>query len=102
MLYKIFSKVLANCLKKILPLIISEHQSAFTKDRLISNNIMVAFETLHCLQRYNFGSHGYMANKLDMSKAYDRVEWSFLEGIMRKMGFNEGWIKLIMVTQQRG
>ena len=74
MLYKNFSKVLANRLKKILPLIISEHQSAFTKDRLISDNIMVAFETLHCLQRYNSGSHGYMAIKLDMSKAYDKVE----------------------------
>ena len=74
MLYKIFSKVLANRLKKILPLIISEHQSTFTKDRLISDNIMVAFETLHCLQRYNSGSHGYMAIKLDMSKAYDKVE----------------------------
>ena len=89
-LYKIFSKVLANRLKKILPLIISEHQFAFTKDRLISDNIMVAFETLHCLQRYNSSSHGYMAIKLDMSKAYDRVEWHFLKGIMRKMGFNEG------------
>ena len=97
MLYKIFSKVLANCLKKILPLIISEHQSAFTKDRLISDNIMVASETLHCLQRYNSGSHGYMAIKLDMNKAYDRVEWLFLEGIMRKISFNEGWINLIMV-----
>ena len=29
---------------------------------------------LHCLQRYNFGSHAYMAIKIDMSKAYDRVE----------------------------
>ena len=67
-LYKIFSKVLANYLKKVLPSIITEHQSAFTKDRLISNNIMVAFETLHCLQRYKSGSHGYMTVKLDMSR----------------------------------
>ncbi|KAK9983964.1 hypothetical protein SO802_033489 [Lithocarpus litseifolius] len=58
---------------------------------------MVAFETLHCLQRYNSSRHGYTAIKLDMSKAYDRVEWHFLEGIMKKMGFNEGWIKLIML-----
>ena len=96
-LYKIFSKVLANHLKKVLLSIITEHQFAFTKDRLISNNIMVAFETLHCLQRYKSGSHGHMAVKLDMSKAYERVEWPFLEGIMRRMGFNEGWINLIML-----
>ena len=58
---------------------------------------MVTFEILHYLQRYNSGSHSYMAIKLDMSNAYDRVEWNFLEGIMWKMGFNEGWINLIMV-----
>ena len=81
-LYKIFSKVLANRLKKILPKIITEHQSAFTKDRLISDNILVAFETLHCLQKYNSKTHDFMALKLDMSKAYDRVEWPFLEEVM--------------------
>ena len=70
-LYKIYSKVLANRLKKLLPSIITEHQSAFTKDRLISNNILVAFETLHSMQKYKGGSYGYMALKLDMSKAYD-------------------------------
>ena len=97
MLYKIFCKVLTNRLKTVLPSIITEHQSVFTKNRLISDNIMVAFETLHCLQRYNSGTHGYMAVKLDMSKAYDRVKWVFLEGIMRRKGFNEGWIHLIML-----
>ena len=73
MLYKIFSKVLANRLNFFL-LSITKHQYAFTKDRLISDNIMVAFETSHCLQRYKSGSHGYMAVKFDMSKAYDMVE----------------------------
>ena len=78
MLYKIYSKVLANYLKKFLLSIITEHQLAFTKDRLISDNILVAFETLHRLQRYKFGSNGYMTVKLDTSKVYDRVEWPFL------------------------
>ena len=96
-LYKLFSKVLANRLKKFLPSIITKHQSVFVKDRLITDNILVAFETLHCMKNYSSGSSGYMAFKLDMSKAYDRVEWSFLEQLMRKMGFCDKWIDLIMV-----
>ena len=83
-LYKIYFKVLANRLKKFLPSLISEHQSAFAKDRLISNNILVAFETLHHMKNHDSRKHGFMAIKLDMSKAYDRVEWVYLERLMEK------------------
>ena len=96
-LYKIFSKVLTNRLKKILPYIITEHQSAFTKDHLISNNILIAFESLHSMHNHKSTKEGYMAIKLDMNKAYDRVEWSFLEFIMEKLGFNGRWITLMML-----
>ena len=66
-LYKIYSKVLANLLEKLLPSIITEHQSTFTKGRLILDNILVAFETLHSIQNYKSGTHGYMRLKLYMS-----------------------------------
>ena len=95
-LYKIYSKVLANRLKKFLPSLITEHQSAFAKDRLILDNIMVAFETLHHMKHHNSGKHGYMAIKLDISKAYDRIEWVYLEKLMEKMGFCARWVTLMM------
>ena len=57
----------------------------------------MAFETLNSMSNHNSKKSGYMALKLDMSKAYDRVEWCFLEDVMRKMGFNESWIALMMV-----
>lgn len=72
--YKNFSKVLTNRLKKLLNYVITEHQSAFAKGRLITDNILIAFETLHCKKHDNSGSNVYMALKLDISKAYDRVE----------------------------
>ena len=84
-------------MKKVLPNIITEHQSAFVKDRLISNNILVTFETLHCMKIHKSGNSGFMALKLDMRKAYGRVEWSFLEVLMWKMGFDKRWIDLIMI-----
>ncbi|KAK9993595.1 hypothetical protein SO802_023298 [Lithocarpus litseifolius] len=95
-LYKIFSKVLANRLKRVLPHLISEHQSAFLKGRLITDNILVAFETLHYMKNHTSGKNGFMALKLDMSKEYDRVEWSFLREVMKRMGFNEKWVELVM------
>ena len=72
--YKLVSKVLANRLKMILPQIITENQSVFLSERLIMDNILVAFELMHYLDHKREGKDCYMAIKLDMSKAYDRVE----------------------------
>ena len=91
-IYKLIAKVLANQMKKVLPAIISSTQSAFVPGRLITDNILVAFEALHTMDGRMKGREGYMALKLDMNKAYDRIEWSFLELMMRKIGFNEWWV----------
>ena len=94
--YKIASKAIANRLKKFLPSIISGTQSAFVHGRLITDNILVAFETMHHISQKKGGKVGEMAIKLDISKAYDRVEWVFLEKIMEKLGFDIKLRSLIM------
>jgi hypothetical protein len=96
-IYKIVSKVLANRLKKVLPLVLSESQSALVPGRLITDNVLVAFEVMHSMSLKRRGRIGQMAIKLDMSKAYNRMEWIFVEEIMRKLGFAEKWISLIMM-----
>ena len=75
-----------NRLKLILPQLISPTQSAFVPRRLITDNVLVAYETLHAM---HIRKKGALALKLDVSKAYDRVEWGFLQGMMLKLGFPE-------------
>ena len=94
----IVSKVLANWVKSILPNVISDAQSAFIPNRLITNNTTVAYEMLHRMRNQRKGKTCHMAIKLDISKAYDRVEWSFLRWIMLKMGLPDQWVNLAMET----
>lgn len=99
-LYKIIAKALANRLKTVLPSIISENQSAFIPNRTITDNILIAYEMVHFLKRERYGKTGYAALKIDISKAYDRMEWSFLSRMMQKMGFASRWISLMEICVQ--
>lgn len=79
---QIISKTLANKMKPMLRSIISVNQGAFVPKRLITDNALVAFEIFHATKRKGEGLDGTVALKLDMRKAYDRVEWGFLEKVM--------------------
>ncbi|KAL6195800.1 hypothetical protein ACLB2K_031418 [Fragaria x ananassa] len=81
-IYKICSKVLANRLKLLLPEVISPYQSAFVPGRLITDK--------------KGGEEGYMALKLDLSKAYYRMEWLFLRKVLERFGFAVVWIEMVM------
>ena len=100
-LYKIASKVISNRLKLVLSDIISEEQSAFVPGRLITDNIITAYECLHFMKRNKAKKHQSCALKLDMAKAYDRVEWEYLRAIMVKLGFTERWINIVMGLVQQ-
>ena len=95
---RIISKAIANRLMIILPNMISDAQSAFVPDRLITDNTTVAYKLLHRLQNRRKGRKGHKVVKLDISKAYDWVEWTFLQRMMVKLGFDPNWVHLAMET----
>jgi hypothetical protein len=95
-IYKIASKTVANRLKHVLPNIVSLNQSAFVPGRLITDNVLLAYELTHYMQNKRRGLEGCATLKLDMSKAYDRVEWEFLRRMMSKLGFHRDWVNVGM------
>ncbi|XP_019163544.1 PREDICTED: uncharacterized protein LOC109159890 [Ipomoea nil] len=95
-IYKVLSKMLANRLKEVLDKVISPSQSAFLPGRLITDNALIASEVIHYLNRKRQGIDGWCALKLDVAKAYDKMEWEFLQAIMSRMGFDDRWTQLIM------
>ncbi|KAL0373643.1 UNVERIFIED_CONTAM: hypothetical protein Sradi_3280000 [Sesamum radiatum] len=75
---KITTKCIANRLKPLLDKIIAPTQSVFVPGRLITDNVLIVFEINHFLKNKNWGKAGHMALKMDISKVYDKIEWSFL------------------------
>ncbi|KAM2673196.1 hypothetical protein EV2_014512 [Malus domestica] len=94
--YKILSKILANRLKPLLPDLISPSQNAFVAGRQIQDNIGIAHELFHFLKSRKAKRKFELGIKLDMHKAYDRVEWDFFMAIMEKMGFAPMWRNLVL------
>lgn len=96
-IYKVVAKVLANRLKVVLNKCISDSQSAFVAGRSVLDNAMAAIEIIHYMKSKVKGILGDVALKLDISKAYDKIDWSYLKRVMIKMGFSDRWINWIMM-----
>lgn len=94
-IYKLIAKVLATRLSSVLNSVIEDHQGAFLKGRQIYYNIIVAHEILDTLRKKRIGKYGSMVLKLDMSKAFDRIEWGFLRSLMLCVEFLELFIALL-------
>lgn len=92
-IYKVVAKCLVNRLRPILDEIVSPNQSAFVPGRLITDNALLAFECFHYIEQEKDPEKSYCAYKLDLSKAYDRVDWNFLERAMQKLGFSHQWVR---------
>ncbi|KAA3460139.1 reverse transcriptase [Gossypium australe] len=94
-LYKVVMKVIANRFKLIFPNYISPQQTGFIAGRNISDNIIIAQEIIHSM-RSKRGDKKWMAIKLDLEKAYDRISWKFIEVSMKAAGVPEKIRKVIM------
>jgi hypothetical protein len=95
-IYKIIAKCMVNKLRPHLHGLISENQSAFIPGRLKSDNALIAFECFHAIHCSKKEDGSFCAYKMDLTKAYDRVEWSFLEESLLKWGFDRRWVGWIM------
>ena len=91
-LYKLVSKVFTNRLKLILHKCISDNQSAFIPNRSILDNAMVAIEVIHFMKTKTKVKDKFVDLKLNISKAYDKMDWEYLKEVMLKMSFSQKWI----------
>ena len=90
-MYKVISKVLAERIKKVLP-VIDGCQSAFLKDRGILDSVLTANEVLEDLRRRRMSE---LCLNVDFEKAYDSVRWDFLYDMLHRLGFHSKWIMWI-------
>eukprot|EP00253_Pinus_taeda_P001418 PITA_01418 len=92
-IYKVISKVVANRLKPLLPTIISGEQSGYVEGRQILDNIIQAHEVVHLLtSKKKVG----MIMQLDIAKAYDKVNWTYIKRVLSAYGFDHNLIRWVM------
>jgi hypothetical protein len=90
--YKILTKIIANRIKTILPIIIPENQGGFIKGKHIVDNIILVQEALHSSI---WSKYKVMIIKLDLTNAFDRVRHNFLFKVMENFGFTPAFVKWI-------
>lgn len=97
--YKVVTKILANRMQGVLPLVVGQNQSAFIKGRSIVGNVLLMHELIRNYHR-DVGPPR-CAIKIDLMKAYDSVDWDFLLDTMHAMAFPDlfvGWIRECITT----
>jgi hypothetical protein len=97
-MYKILSKILAGRLKLVLGKLISKVQSAFLPNRQILDGVLVINELIDLAKRRK---DKCLLFKVDFERAYDTVNWDFLDYMMVRMGFADGWRRWIKLHQNK-
>lgn len=94
--FKLVTKAMTNRIQGVITSLVGVNQYASGPCKQIYDSAIVAYETLHVMKNKCIGKIGQMALKLDMSKAYGRLEWDYVEVVLCAMRFNDHWIRLIM------
>jgi len=92
-IYKLISKVLANRLKPLLPLLISSEQTGYVEGHQIMDDIILSNEVIHSLKLLE--NPGMILN-LDLSKSFDKPTWNYIHQMLLAFGFNNTWTRWIM------
>lgn len=93
-LIKIISKIIANRVKRVIGDLVGDTQASFTPGRQATYNIVIAQEVLHSMRTSQSKRRG-MIVKIDLEKAYGRIDWKFLEYVLQVIGFGEQLIRII-------
>ena len=93
--YKIVSKILVTCIRPLLGSLISPVQTAFVPGRRGTDNVLIAQELFHALDKKK-GKIGFMVVKLDLEKEYDKLEWSFIHRVLQAFHFPPKITRIIM------
>ena len=88
-IYKLIVKVLANRLKKVMNKLVNSAQNAFVEGIQILDASLIANEAIDSMLKKK--EKGVLC-KLDIEKAYDKINWNFLTAVFGKMGFKEKWM----------
>lgn len=75
-------------------------KAGLVPDRSILDNVMATIKIIHNMKFKVKGTLGDVAFKLDISKAYDIIDWNYLRGVMMEMGFSMQWINWIMMCAE--
>lgn len=95
--YKIVTKVVTNRFRRHMASLIAPHKCSFIPGRHNSENIVIAQEIFHTMRSKKGGKKGFIAVKVDLDKAYDRLRWEFIDATLQELGLGEHFRKLIMV-----
>lgn len=93
--YKTVTKIIANRLQALLPDLIGPQQTSFVPGRHMIDNIVITQKVIHSMRRKS-GKTGFMAIKVDLEKAYDRLNWSFIFDTLKQTGLPLNLSRLIM------